>query len=131
MRASILTYLKDLKLRNYQVVDQLPFDNGVPLYISNKKNIYVDAEQITQTPIFDTFDSLGSVDEVTTISVYFTTDAKRIASDYDDIARQLMGARTAPGTEGFVQKLANLKTSYDTDNLITEIEFSFKRLLTN
>ena len=131
MRTAILTYLKSLKLRNYQVVDSLPFDNGIPLYISNKKNIYVDAEQINQNPIFDTFDSLGSVDEVTTISVYFVNDAKRLLPDYEETIRQLMNARTAPGTEGYVQKLANLKTSYDTDNLITEIEFSFKRLLTN
>ena len=77
MRTEILTYLKGLKLRNFQVVDSLPFDNGIPLYISNKKNIYVDAAQVEQSPVFDTFDALGGVDEVTTISVYFVNDAKR------------------------------------------------------
>ena len=131
MRTAILAYLKGLKLRNFQVVDSLPFDNGIPLYISNKKNIYVDAAQVEQSPVFDTFDALGGVDEVTTISVYFVNDAKRLLPDYDEVVSQVMRARIAPGTEGFVQRLANLSTSYDTDNLITEIKFSFRRLITN
>lgn len=131
MRTAILTYLKNLKIRSYQVVDSLPFDNGIPLYLSNKKNIYVDAEQIQQNPLIDTFDSRGAIDETTSVSMYFVTDAKRIPPDYEDVVHQLMGARLAPGSEMYIQKLANLKTSYEMDNLVTEIQFSYKRLLTN
>ena len=131
MRQVILEYIKSLKLKAYSVSDALPFSNSVPLYISNKKVIYVDADSSTQSPITDTFDKLGAVDEVTKVSVYFVSDAKKLPSEYETTVSQIKTARTAIGTEGFVQKLVNLDVSYEDDNLVTILEFSFRKLITN
>lgn len=131
MRTAILEHIKSLKLKVYSVSDQLPFSNSGPLYLANKKTIYVDADKSTQVPITDTFDNLGAVDEVTTVSVYFVSDAKRLPSEYETTVNEIKTARTAIGTNGFVQKLVNVDVSYEDDNLVTILEFSFRRLITN
>ena len=81
--------------------------------------------------MFDTFNGQGTVDELTTVSVYFVNDAKKLPPDYDNTVAQLKGARTAAGTEGYIQKLCQVSSSYQNDAIITHLEFSFRKLLTN
>lgn len=132
MRNVIYDYIKDLRLRNYTLTDHLPWeDNGTPLYHTNKKHIYVDLAQSEQTPVLDAFNGQGTVDEVTIVSVYFVNDAKKIPPDYDQVVEQIKGARTATGTEGYIQKLCQVSTSYIEDATITRMDFSFRKLLTN
>jgi hypothetical protein len=118
-------------MKSYTVTDALPFYKNNPLYISNKRTVYVDVAKSTQNPITDTFDNLGAVDETTTVSVYFVNDAKSLPSDYDASVNAMKLARTATGTEGFVQKLVSTDVSYEDDNLITILEFSFRKTITN
>lgn len=132
MRQVIYDYIKGLKLRNYVLVDHLPWqDNGAPLYHHNKKHIFIDTAQTAQSPMMDSFSGAGTVDEVTTVSVFFVNDAKKLPPDYDNTVELLKGARTAAGTEGFIQKLCQVTSSFQEDALITQLEFSFRKLLTN
>jgi hypothetical protein len=133
MRSVIYNYIKELKLRTITLTDNLPWDdNGAPLYHHNKKHIYVDTAQSTQSAMFDALNGgAGTVDEITTVSVYFVNDAKKLPPDYDAIVDQIKGARTAAGTEGYIQKLCQVSSSYNGDAIITHLEFSFRKLLTN
>ena len=132
MRQVIYDYIDGLGLRGYTLTSHLPWeDSGEPLYFHNKKYIYVDTAQTEQRPLFDTLDLGGSVEENTTVSVYFVNDAKILPADYDNTVEVIKGARLAPGTEGFIQKLCQVSSSYDKDNVVTKFVFSFKKLLTN
>ena len=132
MRTVIYNYIRDLRLKGWTLTEHLPFeDNNAPLYHHNKKHIYVDTAQTAQTPMFDAFNGSGTVDEVTTVSVYFVNDAKKLPPDYDSVVEQIKGARTTTGTEGYIQKLCQVSSSYNADAIITHLEFSFRKLLTN
>lgn len=133
MRSVIYNYIKELRLKNYTLTEHLPWeDNGAPLYHHNKKHIYVDTAQAQQSAMFDALNGgVGTVDEVTTVSVYFVNDAKKLPPDYDRTVELLKGARTTTGTEGYIQKLCQVTSSYQEDAIITHLEFSFRKLLTN
>ena len=132
MRQVIYDYIKDLKLRNYVLVDHLPWeDSGAPLYHRNKKHIFIETAQISQSPMIDTFNGQGTVIEITTVSVFFVNDAKKLPLDYDSTVELLKGARTAVGTEGYIQKLCQVTSNYQEDSIVTHLEFSFRKLLTN
>lgn len=132
MRQVIYDYLSGQSLGSARLTDNLPWeDNGAPLYRHNKKYVYVDTANTAQTPLFDAFDNTGTVDEVTTVRVYFVNDAKILPPDYDETVETIKGARTATGTEGYIQKLCQVSTEFFEDSLITTLEFSFRRLLTN
>ena len=133
MRSVIYNFIKELRLKTVTLTEHLPWeDNGAPLYHHNKKHIYVDTAQTQQTPMFDALNGgTGTVDEITTVSVYFVNDAKKLLADYDSIVNLLKEARLAPGTEGYIQKLCQITTFYQEDAIITQLEFSFRKLLTN
>lgn len=133
MRSVVYTYIRDLRIKGYTLTDSLPWeDSGTALYLHNKKHIYVDVAQVEQQPVFDTLNNgQGTVDEIITVSVYFVNDAKKLPLDYDQVVNQLKGARTAVGTEGYIQKLCQVTTSYQEDALVTTLEYSFRKLITN
>lgn len=132
MRTVIFDYIKALRLKQVTLTEHLPWeDNGAPLYHHNKKHVYVDTAQSTQQPLIDALNGSGAVDEITTVSVYFVNDAKKLIPDYDSIVDSIKGARLAPGTEGFVQKTCQVTSSYIEDAIITKFEFSFRKFLTN
>lgn len=133
MRTVIYNYIRDLRLKNLILTDSLPWeDNGAPLFHHNKKHIYVDTPQTQQVARLDALNGgIGLVDEVITVSVYFACDAKKLPPDYDSQVEAMKGARTAVGTEGYTQKLVQVTSSYQTDAIITHLEFSFRKLITN
>jgi hypothetical protein len=134
MRTPILDYLKANKkhLAPLMISDNLPWeDNGGALYHHNKKHIYVDTPQTSQTPIADALNGAGYVDEVTTVSVYFVSDAKQPLSNYDALCEIIKGARTGIDTTGYIQKLVQVSSNYNVDALVTQFDFSFRKLLTN
>jgi hypothetical protein len=114
------------------ISNELPYQtNSQDLYLKNEKTIYVDAAQTQQAPAIDTLNGSGAVDETTTVSVYFVNDAKKVLSDYDTTVTQLKGARTAVGTEGYIQKLCQVNVTYDEDAMVTQLEFSFRKFIIN
>lgn len=132
MRSVVYNYIKALGLKSVVLSSELPYQtNGQDLYLKNKKTIYVDVAQSNQEAVTDTFSGTGTVNETTTVSVYFVNDAKKILPDYDNIVTQIKGARTAIGTEGYIQKLCQVTVSYDEDAMVTQLGFSFRKLLTN
>jgi hypothetical protein len=134
MRDTILTYLKaNVKsLGTFKISDQLPWlDSGQPLYHHNKKHIYVDTANSQQQPVIDTFNLAGTVNEITTVSVYFANDAKKLPSEYSQVVDVVKAARLATGTETFIQRTVNVTNTFVGDDLITHAEFSFRKLLTN
>jgi hypothetical protein len=132
MRSVIYNYLKTLTFKSFTLSDKIPWeDNKGPLYEHNKKHIYVGVATVEQSPLIDAFNHQGTIDEITTISVYFVNDAKQLPTDYDSAVASIKEARLATGTEGYIQRTCQVKPSFIDDNLLTEFVFSFRKLLTN
>jgi len=132
MRTVIYNYIRALGLKSVLISNELPYQtNSTDLYLKNKKTIYVDAAQTSQTPAIDTLNGSGAVDETTTVSVYFVNDAKKVLTDYDQTVTQLKGARTTVGTETYSQKLCQVSVTYEEDAMVTQLEFSFRKFITN
>ena len=134
MRTAILDYLKANRrsLSPLVVSDNLPWDdNGAPLYHHNKKHVYVDLDQVTQNAVFDTLNSTGTVDETTIIRVYFVTDAKNPITNFETILTIVKNARLTTDITGVIQRTCQVNNSYINDAILTEFEFSFKKLITN
>lgn len=134
MRTAILNYFKENKkaLAPLIISDNLPWeDNGAPLYHHNKKHLYTDLDQVSQSASFDTLNYKGAVDEITTVRVYFVTDAKNPISNFENITQIIRDARLTSEITGVVQRTCQVSNSFNNDAVVTEFEFSFKKLITN
>ena len=135
MRTDILNSIGSISsatLGTFRVTDELPFDyDGSPLYQKNFKRIYVDVDQIDQSAVDDYLNGAGYIDEVTTIRVYFVTDAKKLPDNYESVVAAIKETRLVATITGVIERLCNVSTQYSADSLLTEFEFSFRKLLTN
>lgn len=129
MRTEILDYLKGLKLKNFNISDELPFSNsGTAMYLKNIKRIYVDLEQITNEPFINLFGSYSIDSEIHSVRLYFSTDAKQLPSDYNQTVSDLRLAKDVATSENFYRREVNSSTNFENDLMITEIEFRFTKI---
>lgn len=130
MRQDIIAYLKQLNLKNYSVSTELPFkSNGTELFLKNVKKIYVDAEQIEQTAFIPLLNSADVDQVVTTIRVYFTTDAKQLPADYNQVVQLIRLAKDSIAVAHGFRKDATSTSEYIDDLLLTTVEFTFQALV--
>lgn len=135
MRSDLLAYLKTLSLGTYSISDELPWSqSGTPLYLINLRKIYVDADQVDQSVLYETLNTLSGTQvrsvttETRTVRVYFVNDAKVLPSNYDAVVGALMTARVQDYTAGYTDRTVNVSTSFAEDRLITTLEFRFTKI---
>jgi hypothetical protein len=133
MRTLIYNFINGLNLGSFVLSNKLPWsDNGAPLYHHNKRHIYVDVAQVAQTSLYETLDGVtGAVNEITTVDVYFVNDAKLLPDNYDSLVNAIKGARMVSSTDDFISRTVQVIRSYEADAIITKLEFSFKKIITN
>ena len=129
MREEVLDYIKGLNLGSYSTSEDLPRDeSGTPLYIKNPKRIYVEADSYNEVPLIVTFSGNGITSYTTSVSVIFSSDAKRLPNNYDELVGQLIGAKNIQTEEGYNSREAVVTTGTEADLLITQIEYSYTKI---
>jgi hypothetical protein len=129
MREDILSYIKTLSLGSFTVSDELPRDeSGVPLYIKNPKKLYVDLGQVDEAPLIQTLSGFDIHTESTTVSVYFTADAKTIPANYSSLTQSLRLGKDIEQAKGFNNRSVDVQTEYDADMLVTRIDYTFSKI---
>lgn len=129
MREEILDYLKGLKLKNFNISDELPFSNsGTAMYLKNLKRVYVDLEQVTNEPFIQLLGDYNIDSELHSVRLYFSTDAKQLISDYGTIVSQIRAGKNVTTTEKYFRRECSSSTSFDNDLMITEFEFRFTKI---
>lgn len=133
MREDIVTYLKANIPATFTVSDSLPWTkDGAGLYLSNLKVVYVDLADTDQEPLIDTLDGIGIVNERVTIPIYVATDAKQLPSDYTALMVAIKSARMSSAVSlGYVQRVTDVTTEYVADNLVTQFDMTFEKLIFN
>lgn len=132
MRTEVIEYLDANKVSGYTVTQELPWDSsGTPLYLKNFKRIYVDRDQVVQEPIIDVLNGTGVINEITTVRVYVTTDAKTAPSNLDTLVSTIKNARMTSDITGVTQRATQVTSEFQGDALVTEFEISFRKLIVN
>jgi hypothetical protein len=130
MRQQVLDYIKTLNLSGFKVSNELPFDaGGSPLYLKNPKTIYVNFAQTTAEPFITTLNGLNISNETTTVSVFFSTDAKLVPSNYDALVQQLKGAKNITTVGGVNRREVDVSTDYEGDLVVSEIDLRYIKLI--
>lgn len=129
MRSDIIDAIKRFELGNFRVADELPrIESGGVLFIKNPRRIYVDNVQQTDTPLITALNGLSIWSNAQVITVYFATDSKLLATNYDSLVNQLLELKNILPNAGFNAREAVVSSSYDNDLLITQVEFTFTKL---
>jgi hypothetical protein len=130
MRQEVLDYINTLSLGGFLLTSEYPWDdNGTALYIKNPKKIYVDNPQTSAEPFIQTLGSTTFNNETTSISVYFSTDAKQISPQYDTLVSDLKTGKDITTIDGLNRRECDVTTSFENDLLITELEYRFTKLI--
>lgn len=127
LRRTVLDYLQANPVTGFRITEELPWTQAEPLYIKNKKTLYVDQPQSVQEPLFDTLDGMSGIDEIYTVTVYVTTDAKTLPATYDDMYAVVKNARME--AEGYTQKVTSVSTEYDGDLLVTQFDVNYNKFI--
>lgn len=130
MRQQILEHIASKDLGSFSLSKELPFTGSdQPLYEKNFKKIYVDAEQITINPVIQLLNGRDIEQETTSVSVYFTTDAKLLPKDYSNLVKHIRDGRWVELDGNYTTRDCVLSTEYNSDSLITQLEFTFTKIL--
>ena len=130
MRTEIYDYIDGLSKGTFTLSAQLPWtQDGVALHLKNFKTIYVDMDDVTHDTILSTMDGLTFENETTTVRVYFTTDAKQLPTNYETLVAAIRNARDLTAITGVTQRQADVSRTFESDAMVTEIEFRFTKLI--
>lgn len=130
MRQTILDILKALSLGTFSVTEELPWSSsGVPLYVKNFKKIYVDQPQTVTEELIPLLSGCSILNEITTVRVYFTTDAKQLPNNYDTLAAAIKASKDNTSITGFSKRECDVSTSFEADSMVTEFEFRFTKII--
>jgi hypothetical protein len=128
MRQQLIDYFKGLKLKNFKVSDELPFVSSTNMYLKNPKTVYTDLVQKTNEQVLAVLGNHGVFQQVDTVSVYLTTDAKNLPSDYDSTIAALAEGKNVDSTADYFRREVDITTSYEGDLLQSTLEFRFTKL---
>lgn len=129
MRQQVIDYIRTLNLGGFRVSTEAPYDSGGnPLYVKNPRTIYVDLAQTATSPFITALNGLNISNETTTVSVYFSTDAKLIPSNYDQLISQIRLASNLQTIPGINNREVDSSTEFEGDLIVSTVELRYIKL---
>jgi hypothetical protein len=130
MRDEVIQEIQKKNFNGFRVSRELPFEDAdQPLFLRNTKTIYVDNPQTVEEPLFTTMDSKNVNTEVTSVTVYYSSDAKNQPANYYTVLSGIKSLRDQFASQGYFRREAAAQTSIQGDNVVTEIELQFTKLI--
>jgi hypothetical protein len=130
MRDEILDYINGLSLGTYTVSNNLPYtDAGQALYIKNVKTIYVDQPTYEEEPILNTLNNQNVVNQVASVSIFYSTDAKALPANFDTLTIAIKNAKNITTIQAR-RRESDVNETYEGDLLVSEIEVRFIKITT-
>jgi len=129
MRQEVIDKIKSLGLAGYNLSNEVPYDDsGNELYVKNPKTIYIDNVQTTVEPVVTTLDGLSINQDTTSVTVYFSVDAKNVPSNYTNTISSLRTIKDTISFDGSVNRNCSISTLYEGDLLVSQVEYNFIRI---
>ena len=109
---------------NIRVSNELPFDtSGNPLYLQNKKFVYVDEQELNVEQLYRTLDQSDVNTTVTTVNAYLSVDAKNQLSDINTVVANILSARNT--ITGTIDSASDYETDIEDDVITYTFEYNF------
>ena len=109
---------------NIRVSNELPFDtSGNPLYLQNKKFVYVDEQELDVEQLYRTLDQSNVNTTVTTVNAYLSVDAKNQLSDINTVVANILSARNT--ITGTIDSASDYETDIEDDVITYTFEYNF------
>ena len=109
---------------NIRVSNELPFDtSGNPLYLQNKKFVYVDEQELDVEQLYRTLDQSNVNTTVTTVNAYLSLDAKNQLSDINTVVANILSARNT--ITGTIDSASDYETDIEDDVITYTFEYNF------
>jgi hypothetical protein len=126
MRTELLTYLKANLAGGITTSPELPWAQGdSPLYLTNKKRVYLDEPTTKQTPVIQVLDGNDIMEIVTTVQGYLAVDAKNRPIDLDSALTTLRVAKDLSNIPTSFRKEFDYDASIDRDVVTYTFEYRF------
>ncbi len=127
MRTELLSYLTTNLTGSIKTSSELPWAEGNnPLYLKNKRRVYLDEANIAVEPLVSTLDLADIPQTVTTVRGFLAVDAKNRNADLDTALATLAGAKSI-ATDSF-RKEFDYTSSIEGDTVTYELEYRFYTL---
>lgn len=127
MRTELLSYLTTNLTGSIKISSELPWAEGNnPLYLKNKRRVYLDEANIAVEPLMETLDSADIPQTITTVRGFLAVDAKNRNADLDTALATLAGAKSI-ATDSF-RKEFDYTSSIEGDTVTYELEYRFYTL---
>ena len=130
MRTELLAYFKTLTLTGIKVSEELPFtSSNTVMYLKNSKTVYVDMDQKARETLIPVLGNHGVSQEVHSVSVYLSTDAKNLPANYETAVTRLSnGTDVVSTTTNYFKREVDIGTSFEGDLMVTQLDFRFTKL---
>ena len=129
MRTELLNYLKDNLTGSIIAATELPWSSGDnPLYLQNKKRVYLDEPVTKQTAIIQLLNSPDILETVTTVTGYLAVDAKNRPIDLDSVLATLKAAKDLSNIAASFRKEFDYDVTIDRDVMTYTFEYRFNTI---
>ena len=126
MRTELLTYLRANLSGSITAALEFPWNQGDnPLYLQNKKRVYLDEPVIRQTSVIQLLNSPDITETVTTVKGYLAVDAKNRPIDLDSVLATLKAAKDLSNIPASFRKEFDYDVTIDRDVMTYTFEYRF------
>jgi hypothetical protein len=127
MRQTVLDYIVNAPLGRYRFSKELPYEEtGTPLHIKNPLTIYVDDEDISETPLIRTLSGNHINVRTTTLDIYFSNDAKNTPNNYGSLVNYLLAAKDVK--PGYNSTDSEITTDIQDDLQVTTVRVTYTKI---
>lgn len=126
MRTELLTYLSANFSGSIKTAEDLPWSQGDnPLYLQNKKRVYLEEPVTKQTSVIQLLNSPDIVQTVTTVKGYLAVDAKNRPIDLDSVLATMKVAKDLSSIDASFRKEFDYDVTIDRDVMTYTFEYRF------
>lgn len=132
MRSQLITAITQATstLTQFAVTQELPWSqNGQPLYLKNKKKIYIDEPYQEQTTLISTLDGNDVFQNDLVCNVYVSMDAKQTPSQVNSLINQILGCKSTINVVNFGSE-SDYTVDKQEDTIVYNFEFRLNQATT-
>ena len=130
MRAQVLSSITTAisTLTQFAVSQELPFEaDGQPLYIKNKKRLYVDNPVKTQNTMIPLLSFVNIMEDELKTNVYLVVDAKNPPTQLDSLITKVLDVKDSLGIVNFESE-SDYTLDTQEDILVYAFEFRLRQI---
>lgn len=130
MRSELITQITSAisTLTQFAVSQELPWtQDGQPLYIKNKKKVYVDNETRNEATLIPLLSFNNIMEDEIVTQAFLAVDAKNPPSQLDSAVTKILGVKDSLGVVNFTSE-SDYTADKQEDILIYTFEFRLKQL---